>query len=583
MRKKIFLFYTTICIFAPAIFSQTGNSSSSRLKELELSIANAKTQSQKSNITAHLGRFYLENGDSRKADSIWNGVIQTAQKSGDKSLLSQAYKDIGYEYLISQNKLSLSYLQKAVEIATTTKLKNEEIFALQVLGYYYISKANYDKALEIYNQVDLNDDEINDSTRCEFYTGKSDLYLAKGEMINSFKNLFKAKTYAEKSKSPTNIRYVNRLLSGNYINIKSYEKALSYLDLARNEYISEKNYQRVSMMNIEIANIRGLMGQPEIAEKLFVEAIHFADSTQDMGLKMQAIFGLYNLYPGTNKKLTEFEEKYKISDYLKSIGNMPGYYSILATNYDSKNQPDSFELYVQKAVAACDSVNNPSSKILVLISMGNFYRQHGNKEKSLNVLLQSLALNDSLKILTNYPIIYTELDSTYFALGDFNNAYKVTKKYQAYRDSLDKLSKTEDILREEIAFEEENIKRNEEKEIKATAKKHNIQYTAIIIGGIILLITLLTLGFFNTPNWVIRLLGFVSFIFLFEFIILLLDSKLHHWFHGAPLPILGIKVLIACLLVPLHHLTEKKVIRFLQSKKLHRLKTVFKDEQPAKT
>jgi hypothetical protein len=92
------------------------------------------------------------------------------------------------------------------------------------------------------------------------------------------------------------------------------------------------------------------------------------------------------------------------------------------------------------------------------------------------------------------------------------------------------------------------------------------------------LVTLLTLGFFNPPKWLIRGLTFVSFIFIFEFIILLLDSRIHHWAHGAPLPVLGIKVLIACLLVPLHHITEKKVTHFLQSKKLHRLKTVFKDE-----
>ena len=122
------------------------------------------------------------------------------------------------------------------------------------------------------------------------------------------------------------------------------------------------------------------------------------------------------------------------------------------------------------------------------------------------------------------------------------------------------------------------MKKAADEEIKATARKHNIQYTAIMIGGMILLISLLVLGFFNTPRWVIRLLGFVSFIFLFEFIILILDSKLHDWFHGAPLPILAIKVLIACMLVPLHHFIERKVIHFLQSKKLHRLKTVFKDE-----
>jgi hypothetical protein len=166
-------------------------------------------------------------------------------------------------------------------------------------------------------------------------------------------------------------------------------------------------------------------------------------------------------------------------------------------------------------------------------------------------------------------------------LGDYKNALSAKRNYDLYKDSLDNQSKIEDILREEIAAEEESMAKAEEAAKKATERKHDIQYRFIILGAILLLIGLLAIGFFHPPNWLVKGLTFVSFIFIFEFIILILDSKLHHWFHGAPLPILGVKVLIACLLVPLHHLVEKKVIHFLQSKKLHRLKTVFKDE-PAK-
>jgi hypothetical protein len=201
-------------------------------------------------------------------------------------------------------------------------------------------------------------------------------------------------------------------------------------------------------------------------------------------------------------------------------------------------------------------------------------------EEALPHMKMSLATYDSLHEITKLPAVYQNLDSIYTALGDYKNALGAHRNYDLYQDSLDNQNKKEDILREEIAAEEESMKKAEQDEIKATERKHDIQYRIIILGGILLLIGLLAIGFFHPPKWLIRGLAFVSFIFIFEFIILILDSKLHHWFHGAPLPILGVKVLIACLLVPLHHFTEHKVTHFLQSKKLHRLKKVFKDPQP---
>ncbi|MEQ1554797.1 MAG: hypothetical protein ABL929_11490 [Ferruginibacter sp.] len=84
--------------------------------------------------------------------------------------------------------------------------------------------------------------------------------------------------------------------------------------------------------------------------------------------------------------------------------------------------------------------------------------------------------------------------------------------------------------------------------------------TAFIIT---LFIALVAMGKFKVKPWLIRGLGFLSFILLFEFIVLLIDGQLHTLTHGEPLPILGIKIIIIAFLMPFHHWLEHKVLSYL--------------------
>jgi hypothetical protein len=74
---------------------------------------------------------------------------------------------------------------------------------------------------------------------------------------------------------------------------------------------------------------------------------------------------------------------------------------------------------------------------------------------------------------------------------------------------------------------------------------------------------LAALGRFKVKPWLIRSLGFLSFILLFEFIILIADQQIHHLTHGEPLPILLIKIVLIAALLPLHHYLEHKAIHYL--------------------
>jgi len=77
---------------------------------------------------------------------------------------------------------------------------------------------------------------------------------------------------------------------------------------------------------------------------------------------------------------------------------------------------------------------------------------------------------------------------------------------------------------------------------------------------------------FPVSDTVGKMGGFVAFICLFEFIILLIDNWLHHLAHGEPLKIWLAKIVIIGLLLPLHHYIEHAVVHFLSSKRLMHFK-----------
>jgi hypothetical protein len=76
------------------------------------------------------------------------------------------------------------------------------------------------------------------------------------------------------------------------------------------------------------------------------------------------------------------------------------------------------------------------------------------------------------------------------------------------------------------------------------------------------------IGSFRVPEWSIRALGFFSFIFLFEFIVLIADHKIIALTEGEPWKILLIKIVLIAILLPLHEYLEKKLISYLLSHKL---------------
>jgi hypothetical protein len=83
------------------------------------------------------------------------------------------------------------------------------------------------------------------------------------------------------------------------------------------------------------------------------------------------------------------------------------------------------------------------------------------------------------------------------------------------------------------------------------------------------------MGIFKVSPRTIKVLSFFSFLLFFEFIFLIFKKQIAVFTHGEPWKDLAFMVLLAAVMVPLHHWGEKKVVEYLSTKKFTFPKTKF--------
>ncbi|HEY4112260.1 tetratricopeptide repeat protein [Puia sp.] len=119
-----------------------------------------------------------------------------------------------------------------------------------------------------------------------------------------------------------------------------------------------------------------------------------------------------------------------------------------------------------------------------------------------------------------------------------------------------------------LSFQEESRQHEKQAELKAAAekRKQDIQFAAIAVGiiSLILLFFLLSRNIMNA-NW-IRFLGVLALLVSFDFINLLLHPYLSDYANDSPILMLCALVIISAILIPLHHKIEKWVIEKMVEK-----------------
>jgi tetratricopeptide (TPR) repeat protein len=218
------------------------------------------------------------------------------------------------------------------------------------------------------------------------------------------------------------------------------------------------------------------------------------------------------------------------------------------------------EVYYKKAV----SIENANGDFFAFNSPTKMYSEfllrHHKVPEAKILALQCLAGSKEIKNNELGLAAAGYLQGICHLLGQPDSAYYYSRIEMSLRDSVFSQEKINRI--QSMAFVEQLRLRDEElKNIKAEEERQRqIQYLFIGIGIIAAVLLFLLLSHsIIAKEGLIKFIGIIGLLVVFEFINLLIHPALERMTHHSPVLMLLILVCLAALLIPLHHRLEKWV------------------------
>jgi hypothetical protein len=508
-------------------------------------------------------------GDDRKADSLSQAAVMIAEGSHRPALIQLAcHRYIRSNDLTAHYREARAFALRAEQVSGTGNEKINFTNAENLVDVY-LAGYEYEKALDAaYRALSLATSTDNNAWKGRSYLAIGQCLEGKNQKIEAFRNYLNAAALADRLKDPALKAACFDRLSHFYNLNKLYNKATHYKlmqeDLARNAVPVDSVALMWIRYDLQVIDLNS--NHNRLNEATMREILDFASRRNlrrmlryEIALIRTHLVGaeridlLYDLYH--NQFPAELERL--------ATGNPGMYYRLRAYFCEKEKKPDSALYFFNRAEMVIREDPNKIMQSNFFNRFGQYFLRQQQPAKAIEKFTRSFELAEEASYFDYMLSASGQLEKLYASTGDFRNAYRYAGLTRVLADSLANMSKQDQMLVMEIDHETRQREHAAELEQQSVSRRHYLQYTAIIIVIIGVFIVLLMLGSLKVPEWIIRMLGFFSFIFLFEFIILLADHKIHDLTHGEPWKILLIKIFLIAILLPFHHWIEKRVVAFL--------------------
>lgn len=488
--------------------------------------------------------------DSATATIYANRMLKLAYARKDSRAIVDAYNCFAMIYSFYDRGLSLVYAKKAVDLA-----ENIDYLAGTGFAFYYKAISYFGKDYETSKKY-LNKSNAIGSTEKNSYlsalsylsigeisefTGMQNLalynYLKSFELFESFINM--------KSSNIEKYNYATLLnnLAISYKNLDKFDESMSFSKLSIS--ISEKigDYWVISSAYNNLGNLYYRKGLADSALLYFDKGLKLMYKLGDSSNLADIIMNIGNCYAAQNKN-NDAIEKYKTAyEYFKINGRIDGL-------------------------------------IKVFINLGDVCYEQKEYKKSKEYFYRALDLTKNYYNNAYLSAIYKGLFKNYNISEDYRKSLHYYQLYVQYKDSVFNLEKAKEIGMIEARFQFEkqiaDEKRREEirlqKEEEEIDWRNTLQYSGILLIIIFMLVFAFLTGKFQLKVRIAEGIIFVTFILVFEFILVLLDPYTDDFTKGAPLSKLGINFVLALLIFPLHSFFEEKLKSRLPAKKKNNYK-----------
>lgn len=271
---------------------------------------------------------------------------------------------------------------------------------------------------------------------------------------------------------------------------------------------------------------------------------------EDLAANLSTIARFYSSANKGDSALHYAQRSYELCLSKKIDVDLPASFIDLAYvhYYNLNNRAIAME-YIQQALRSNIDLLSPDKAVTVYKRTAKLFLNDGKADSALYYTNQASGhlakarFTSTLDVYDLYKNIYSNTNN--------DSALKYYKAYEATKDSIDKMSNSQE---QQILA----IKKDLEIENAVLQRKKNIQYALLALGIITFIILFLALSRRHITNTkLIQFLGVVALLVVFEFLNLLLHPFLEKITHHNPVLMLLALVCIAALLVPLHHKLEK--------------------------
>ena len=519
--------------------------------------------------------------DNSRAEELGARLLAIADSSRNREWMIKAFlysADRFYVFGYEQQSINkgLEYSQKAFDIAKASHLDEYTCWAYLSLARGYLSNSELDKAINSNNMaLSVASSIENDSLKTYIYNSLATTYLGKNEKLLAFRSCLNALDIAESNGEYTLLQNTYDQMSDIYRSLSDFEKAKDFQ--FKRATLQRQQHHLYDLLDTyqAIGNLYKFQNEFDLSLSYFQKALTLSDSLHLEIYKVNVYSSIINLYLNSNKYeqcVAYFNTHTEMKDFLNKAGMSYFTDYISGIIYLLSDKLDSAIYYLNKSGPNILARANKFDQCQFYFYMAVYYRKIKEYDKAIEYMLKSKVRCEQLTSLTTLKRIATNLDSLYQLKGDYKNAYVYNALYHTYIDSLNTLAKERDMMALEIDNENRRKERDAKLQEEKIRRNHNLQYSAITIAITAIFILLGVAGVFKISKTYISTLSFFAFIFLFEFIILIADNKIHDLTHGDPWKVLAIKIGLIAILSPLHHKLEEKVIHYLTTKELMRIK-----------
>ena len=547
-----------------------------QLDSLCIECKRSLTDSDKVIALGKLADLYYAYQLNRQGDSVLNDQLQVAELSDNNNLVQAvlfgpSITNISSLASVESFKKTIAFLQKGIDFA-----KSQNQYDYIALGYTRMAnvlrkRGQYDNSLYNATQaLQFLPNVVSDSIKAVIYMELGDSYVAKGEAVSAVRNYNNAFDIAVKIKSvPLQCNIYHCLADMYYVFLHNSEFAKDLLKKSlkldkENNYLEGqiRDYYDLSRVTDQVSY---LYKSIDLAERLQFNKYIL------LGKRLLLTYH-YIVEHDAAKALRymESEPDLKESYINPGIGNY--YLTIGHIYYHTGNYDSSLVYYKLAEYDFIEKYDMNRSRSLFQYIAGS-YQKLNDLPNAIAYYLRALELSRKTNNGKAIADVSHSLSLLYEQQGDYKQAYEYATQAKSISDSLGSFSKASDIALLDV--ERENRRHEEElrQEVQKQNSKRDAQYMLITICLLFVFVGMLGIGMFPISKLTIKILGYIFFISLFEFIVLVIDTYLHKLTHGEPLKVWLIKIVLIALLVPLQHYLEHSLIKFLASRKLLEVRT----------